>query len=159
MLNEKFWLAIAFLSFVLLVLKYVRPLIVKALDDKSQQIAADILAAKEMREKAVILLQKAEKQYEESVSRAAKLLKDTEIESQKLRDEFQHAVEQEVNRKTAAALARIRIEEESTIRQVKTKIIASAIDYLTKNISKELSSADHKNLLARAAQDFEKTIH
>ena len=68
MFNEKFWLAIAFTSFVLLILKYVRPLIIKALDNKSKQIAEEILAAKEMKEKALRLLERAEKSYEDSIN-------------------------------------------------------------------------------------------
>ena len=38
MINEKFWLAIAFLSFVALIIKYVGPIIAKALDNKSKKI-------------------------------------------------------------------------------------------------------------------------
>ena len=52
MFNEKFWLAIAFLTFVGLIIKYVGPKITKSLDQKSKEIAEEILAAKEMKEKA-----------------------------------------------------------------------------------------------------------
>ena len=67
MFNEKFWLAIAFLTFVGLIIKYVGPKITKSLDQKSKEIAEEILAAKEMKEKAAKLLATAEAYYKESL--------------------------------------------------------------------------------------------
>ena len=61
MFNEKFWLAIAFLSFVALCIKYVLPKINKALDTKSKKIAEDILMAKKLREQAEKLLEEAKR--------------------------------------------------------------------------------------------------
>ena len=68
MFNEKFWLAIAFVAFLALLLKFARTAITKSLDDKSKAIAEEILAAKDLKEKAVKLLAHAEKFSSESSS-------------------------------------------------------------------------------------------
>lgn len=159
MINEKFWLAIAFLSFVTLIIKYVGPIITKALDNKSKQIAEEILAAKEMKEKAAKLLEKAEKYYQESTTYADQLIKDAEIEAQKFAVESKQLLETEVAKKTAAALDRVKLEEESAIREIKTRIVASAMQNLTANLDKTVDKNKHDQLVSRSIQDLEKIIH
>lgn len=159
MFNEKFWLAIAFFTFFGAVIKFVWPMISKALEGKSKSIAEEILAAKEMKERAAKLLEKAEKYHAESMKYADKLVKDAEDEAQKFTAESKRIVEEELNKKTAAAVARIKLEEESTIRQIKAKIVSSAIQSLTDNLSKDMSKKDHDHLIAQATQDFAKIIH
>lgn len=159
MINEKFWLAIAFLSFVTLIIKYVGPVITKLLDNKSKQIAEEILAAKEMKEKAARLLEKAEKYYQESTIYAEKLIKDAESEAQKFAVESRQTLEAEVAKKTTAALARVKLEEESAIREIKVKIVASAMQNLTANLDQAIDKTKHDQLVSRSIQDLEKIIH
>jgi len=159
MINEKFWLAIAFLSFVTLIIKYVGPKIAKALDNKSKQIAQEILAAKELKERAEKLLAKAEKYYQESVTFAQKMVKDAEDESQKFIAESKEMLTAEIGKKTAAALDRIKMEEELTVREIKIKIVSSAIKNLSTNITKEMDDKAHNSVVSKATQNFEKIIH
>jgi F-type H+-transporting ATPase subunit b len=158
MLNEKFWLAIAFTAFVILIIKYVKPLITKALDDKSKKIAEEILAAKEMKEKAIKLLEKAEKSYQEATIFSQKIIKDAEIEAQKFAAESQQMIELEIGKKTSAALDRIKLEQEYAIREMKQKIVSSALEIFSKSIEKGTDEAQHVQLTSQALENFEK-IH
>lgn len=153
MFNEKFWLAVAFLGFATLVIKYVSPRIIKALDAKSKKIAEEILAAKELKEKAIKLLERAEKYYQESERFAQKLVKDAEAESQKFVAEAKRLLEDEVNKKTAASLTRIKLEEESAIREMKVKIIASAMEKFSTGLN--LDQKSHEELVGKAVKEFE----
>jgi F-type H+-transporting ATPase subunit b len=102
MFNEKFWLAIAFFAFIALVIKLAKSSIAKSLDDKSKAIAEEILAAKEMKERALKLLASAEKYNSESLNYSQKLIKDAEVEAQKFLAEAQKSVEDEVAKKTTS---------------------------------------------------------
>ncbi len=135
MLNEKFFLAMAFTLFAILIIKYVWPLIAKALDSRSKQIAEELLAAKDLKEKAEKLLLSAEKYKEESEKYVEKLLRDAESESQKLIVEAKESANNEITRKTAAALERIKIEEASAIREIKAHIIDSAMEKLSAELT------------------------
>ena len=135
MLNEKFWLAIAFFALLAALAKYAFPSIGKSLGDKSRQIADDIADAKRMKELAETLLAKAEKHYTESLSYAEKLIKDAEKESEKFAAESQKSLEVEISKKTAAALERIKMEETSAIAEIKTKIVSTALQNLTSELS------------------------
>ncbi len=154
MLNEKFWLAIAFLSFLALMLKYIWPLLAKAIDSKSKKIAEEILSAKELKEKAEKLLNDAEKFYQESLSFSQKLTKDAEVEAQKLAKESKEILENELRKKTQAALDRIKLEEERTIREIKLRIISDTMEVLSKNFG--LDEKSHEQIVEKSLKNFER---
>ncbi len=155
--DEKFWLAIAFFTFGAFAAKYVWPLLRKGLDSSSKKIAEEILAAKEMKENAERLLVKAEKLYEEAALFAKKLVKDTEDEVQKLADESHQLLEEEVSKRRAGALDRIKTEEESAIRELKVKIVNLALGKLTKELN--LNQEGHEKLIEKTLNNLGKTVH
>ncbi len=154
MFNEKFWLAIAFATFVALIIKFARKAIISGLDSKSKLIAEEILAAKELKEKAVKLLEAAEKHSSESANYAQQLIKDAEIEAQKFLAEAQKSVDEEVAKKTAAALERIKQEEALTIRDIKNKIISAALQEAENGALKNLNDKQNEAVLNKSIQDL-----
>lgn len=156
MFNEKFWLAIAFLTFAAFIIKFVGPLIARALDGKSKQIAEEILLAKELKEKAQKLLDEAEKYLTESISFAEKIVKDAEEEVKRFSAESRQSLEAEIKIKTNAAMQRIKIEEESAIREIKNRIVESAIEGLSASFGKDLDENSHNKIVEKAIADFEK---
>lgn len=158
MFNEKFWLAIAFFTFIALVIKFAKSSIIKSLDDKSKAIAEEILAAKELKEKATKLLAAAEKFSQESSVYSAKLMKDAETEAQKFLNEAQKSAEEEVSKRTAAALERIKQEEALTIREIKNNILSSAMQSIENGALKNLDEKQSEAVFAKAAQDLEQAL-
>lgn len=159
MFDEKFWLGIAFLIVASALTKWVFPIIAKALDNKSKAIAEEILAAKEMKENAEKLLKKAQEYYAESLAHSQKLIKDAEIEAEKFLADAQKSVNDEVEKRTAAAYDRIKLEQEKAIRDVKKAIIAAAIKTVEIESSKGLGKKDNDQILLQATQNFSKVIH
>ena len=156
--DEKFWLALAFFTFVLLLVKFAKNSIVKSLNDKSQQIAKEILDAKEMKEKAAKLLEKAQKFAHESELYAQKLIKDAEIEALRYSAEAKKAVEDEVAKKTAATLERIKMEETIAINQIREKIVTSAITNFSQEFLQNQNASSHQAINEKALKDLEKTF-
>jgi F-type H+-transporting ATPase subunit b len=153
MLNEKFWLAISFLAFVALLAKYVWPHIAKALDESSKKIAADLLAAKEMKERAEKLLANAEQFYKESLAYAEKLSRDAESEAKKIAESAKTNLETEVKKKTDAALNRVKLEEERMIREIKLQIVDSAINNISQNL--DLKGGEQEILVEKSIKNLE----
>lgn len=154
--DPKFWLAIAFITFIALIIKFARATITKSLEGKSKLIAEEILAAKELKERAILLLAKAEKYEKDSANYAAKLLQDAEAEAQKYAAEAAQMVESEIAKKTAASAERIKMEEVIAVREIKNRIVNLAVANLSENIGKEMSAADHEKVISKALGDFEK---
>jgi F-type H+-transporting ATPase subunit b len=157
MFNEKFWLAIAFTVFAALIIKFTKSKLNKSLDDKSKMIAEEILAAKEMKERAAKLLVSTEKYNQESLNYSQKLIRDAELEAQRFLAEAQKSVEEEVAKKTAAALVRIEQEQMEAVRKIKNQIIASALQTV-ENSTTSLDEKQSSAILLRATQDLEKVI-
>lgn len=156
MFDEKFWLAIAFFSFLALLIKFVFPIISKSLENKAKKIADDINDAKLMKEKASKLLIEAEKSYKESLNFAEKIINDAKLESSKISIETAKALEKEINKKIEIALERIKSSEEAVIREIKIKIISSAINELSKNFN--LQKRDHWKIIENSIKNFQR-IH
>ena len=128
MFDEKFWLAIAFFSFVAILIKYVLPHINKSLDNNARKIADDILQAKNMRESAQRLLEEAHIFHKHSIDQAQKILSDAVLEANKLQENAQKALDEQIQKMSQTALNRIKSEEEIAIRQIKTHIVDQAIN-------------------------------
>ena len=159
MFNEKFWLAVSFLTFVAIILKLVGQKMLKGLDQKSKEIAEEILAAKELREKAVNLLAAAEIYYQESVAYSQKLISDAELEAKNFLAESERNVTEEVTKRNNAAYERIKSEEEKTLREIKTAIVATALKTIEEEAAKNLDKKSSDFLLSEATQNFGKIIH
>lgn len=159
MFNEKFWLAIAFFSFLLLVLRYVKPMIVASIDKQSQDISDEIIAAKEMKEKASKLLSEAESFHKESLSYSKKLIAEAQEEAAKFIAQAEKDITEEVTKKTAAAHSRIQNEEERVLRQVKSAIVSTALEAVESEAANNLDKKHSDNLLSQATQSFEKILH
>ena len=82
--DPKFWLAISFIVFVILMIKYALPLILKGLDSKVIKITNLLIDAEDSKKKADQLLKDAEKYLEDSVKFGDQIVKDAAIESQKI---------------------------------------------------------------------------
>jgi F-type H+-transporting ATPase subunit b len=157
--DPKFWLAVTFVTFIALIIKLAGVKIVKSIEEKAKMIAEEILAAKEMRERAADLLIKAKKYQEDSENYAAKLLEDAENEAKEFAAEATKMMESEIAKKTAASMERIKMEEMIAVREIKNRIVNSAINNLSSNISQDLKTPDHEKLVNKAISDFEKVIH
>jgi F-type H+-transporting ATPase subunit b len=144
--DPKFWLAISFLIFISLIIKYVGPLIVKMIDNKSKQIADDLDRAAQIRHEAEILLKNAQKYYDDSVKQSEQLIKDASIESGQLIADCKIAIEDEINKKINVANERIKTEEDRVVRDIKSKIIESAIIAIENNIEKVVDDESLENV-------------
>ncbi|MBL6665180.1 MAG: ATP synthase F0 subunit B [Rickettsiales bacterium] len=156
--DEKFWLAIAFIVFVLLLVKLAGKTIINLLNAKSDSIQKSIEDAKKARESAQTLLEDAKKYHDQSKFYAEKLIADANKEAEQLAQKAKKEIDSEISKKTTAAIKRIEIEQEITIKEIKRKIVANALDVLTKNLKSDITNQEHEKLLQKASSDLEKII-
>ncbi len=157
-IDEKFWLAIAFLAFALLIYKYVWSMLSRIIGNKSDQIVKDLHDAKVSKEKAEVLLQETQKQYDAALENSKKILGEAEEEARKFITDSKLSVEDEIKRKVDALSMRIKNEEEKAIRDIKSKIISLAL----KNAKEDLKEADKEkfeNVVKKSIDDISKIIH
>lgn len=153
MFDEKFYLALAFLTFLGLIIKFVWPKLATALDANSKQIAQELLEAKELKERAEKLLKDAEKFYQDSLTYAEKLARDAEIEAKQITELAKNDLAIEIQKKTDAAIARVKLEEERLVRELKLKIVENAIAEISQNL--DFNDSEQDKLLVKSIKNLE----
>jgi F-type H+-transporting ATPase subunit b len=157
-LDPKFWLSVSFLTFCALMAKFAVPKILAALDNKSKQIVNEIAQAEKMRQQAEQLLLEAKKYHEETLLYCQKLISDAGKETEKLLADSKNELAAELLKKTNLAKDRIKQEEEKTIREIKSNIIATAIKIIESK-SHNLSGESSSLLAKKAVSDISKMVH
>lgn len=147
MFNEKFWLAISFIIFATIFVKYVLPVIAKMINGSVKKIADDIEAAKNLKEKAEELLVAAKKHYEETVINCKKLTIDAEEEAKNLITKSQAILDHELKIKLDAAVTRIKNQEEKIVRDLKDKMVDDAITLVRNNLANDLDRQKNDQLI------------
>lgn len=132
-LDPKFWLSISFLLFLLLTIKFIWPFIISKIDIKLKEVLDSVKLAEKSLKESDKLLSDAEKLYKNAVISSKNLLSDADKEAQALIARSQKTVEEEMEKKLIAIQNRVKKEEEKLIRELKSKIIESAIDTIEKD--------------------------
>lgn len=153
MFNEKFWLAIAFFSFLSLLIKFVFPKIAKNLDSQSKKIAEDILEAKKLREGAQKLLEEAQAFHKYSIEHSQKIITDAIEEAKKIEINSKKSLEDQIKKISDIALERLKSEEESAIRQVKVNILNEAVEQFS---AINFNDNEHNKIIEKALEKISK---
>ncbi len=144
--DEKFWLSIAFISFLILILKFALPQILTSLNEQSKKIADNLNQAKNLRDNAEIMLKEVQKSYQQSQEFAKKIIEEAKIEAEKIIEEAKASASIEKEVKIKSALQKIEQEKAEIIRNMKQEIIADAFmqlekDLLNSNLDQQQSRA------------------
>jgi len=146
-IDPKFWLSVSFLSFLLLAIKFVWPLILSKIDIRLKEVIDSVSLAEKSLKESQKLLKNAEKLYNNAVKSAENLLNDADKEAQSLIARSQKTVENEMEKKLIAAQNRIQKEEEKLIRDLKSKIIASAVEAIESDNLKFKTEAEEELII------------
>jgi F-type H+-transporting ATPase subunit b len=157
--NPKYWVAIGFVLFAAVFIKYVLPLIVKGLDARSNAIREQLEQAQTIRMEAEELLE-ASKAHQLSMEREAEaLIRDTELQVARMLED----AEAEVKR----TLARRRQQAKDTIAsmeaEARRELSAHMVDIATANaralMIAELQTMKDDPAIARVIQQIQQQVH
>ncbi len=151
MFDEKFWLAIAFVVFIVFIYKFLGNKINSMLNEKSQQIASDLLLASQAKEKAEKLLQEAQDYNQQSLKYAEKLKLDTSSELNIMYQNATLSLQQELAKITEASQKRLQEEEQIAIRKVQETIISQAIEIVA---NAKISNDEQEILIVKALENL-----
>lgn len=151
MFDEKFWLAIAFVVFIVFIYKFLGNKINSILNEKSQQIASDLLLASQAKEKAEKLLQEVQDYNQQSLKYAEKLKLDTSSELNIMYQNATLSLQQELTKITEASQKRLQEEEQIAIRKVQETIISQAIEIVA---NAKISNDEQQILIVKALENL-----
>jgi F-type H+-transporting ATPase subunit b len=152
MFDEKFWLAISFIVFIIFIYKFLGNKINSILNEKSQQIASDLLIASQAKEKAEKLLHEAEEYYQQSLQYAEKLKLDTSCELKIMHQNAILTLQQELAKINEASQKRLQEEEQIANRKLQETIISQAIEIVANT---KISNDQQQLLIKKALNNLE----
>lgn len=159
MFDEKFWVAAAFVLFILLIVKPFKKLVIAKLDKKRDDMEYDIKSSEDVKKEAEDMLSFYKKKQNEIINQSLKIIEDAKIEASKIRQEAESSLEEYINRKMASSAAKIEQLEQKMLQEFHEKTLAAAFNivenYLSNNNSEDIDYESIKN----AAYIINKKIH
>ncbi|MDA7705335.1 ATP synthase F0 subunit B [Rickettsiales bacterium] len=156
--DPKFWLSLSFLSFLILTIKFIWPFILSKIDSRLKEVFDSVDLAEKSLKESEKLLSDAEKLYKNAIKSSKNLLLDADKEAQSLIIRSQKLVEEEIDKKLIAVQNRIKQEEEKLIRDLKSKIITSAVEAIEKD-SLKFKSEMEEDLIIDSIDNLSAKIH
>ncbi|MGB7256653.1 MAG: ATP F0F1 synthase subunit B [Pseudolabrys sp.] len=160
MFEPETWVAIAFLVFVG-VLGYlgVHKLVVKALDDRSNRIKAELDEAKRLKDDAMALLDEYKRKRSEAEGEAQSIIAGAQAEAERLAVEAKTKVEEFVERRTKMAETKIAQAEAQAMADVRSAAAEAAVAAAEKILSQETKGNLAGTLVAKGIDDVRKKLN
>lgn len=157
--NPTFWVAVSFAVFVLLAFKPVAKVLVKALDGRSNQIAAELAEARRLREEAQEALAAYQKKQRESLQEAENMLATTRADAARIADKAEADLKLALEKRMRLAMEKIAQAESKAIADVQGYVADISLLASQKLIAQYLEQGGNDELIRKAAQDIAKKIN
>ena len=157
--DPTFWVAVAFVLFVVLTFKPLKKAILGALDGRAERIRQELDEAARLREEAQKMLAEYKRKQNEASKEAEELLAHAKIEAERLGEEAQAEIEAALQRREAAALEKIAQAETKALAEVRGQAVDVAIAAAGKLLSEKLDDASSGKLIDRSIEEIKQKLH
>jgi F-type H+-transporting ATPase subunit b len=151
----EFWVGIAFLVFVAILLYYKVPgLITKALDERAQVIRKELDEARRLREEAQNLLADYQKKHRSVAQEAEAIVDLARREAEALAQETRTSLREALERRTKAAEEKIARAEAQAVDEVRASAIEVAVTAAEKILRQKMQGSEGAALLDQSIRDL-----
>ena len=157
--EPEFWVAVAFVIFVLLAGKKVYQAVGKMLDDRAARIRAELSEAERLRAEAEKLLAEYQRKQREAMKDTEAIIAAAREEAARLRKEAAANLEAQVKRRERAAVEQIAQAEAHAVAEVRNQAIELAVNAAKLALAESLDPARAGTLIDRSLDDLEKRLH
>lgn len=155
-----FWVMIAFIGFVALLIYYGVPRAVgKALDDRAAAIRADLDEARRLRDEAHALLADYQRRSREAEDETKTILEQAKREGEALAAETRKNLQESVERRTKLAEEKIERAEAQALSDVRTAAVESAIAVAEKILKSRVAGATADTLIENGIRDLDGNLN
>lgn len=151
-----FWVMIAFVGFIALLIYYRVPGTVgKALDNRATAIRADLDEARRLRDEAQALLADYQRKSREAEEETKTILEQAKREGEALAAETRKNLQESVERRTKLAEEKIERAEAQALSDVRTAAVESAIAAAEKILKSRVTGATADALIENGIRDLD----
>jgi len=148
MFGAEFWVAAAFVLFIVLAGRWIYRMITGALDQRSQRIRQEIEEATRLREEAQNLLAKYQRKQREAREEADQIVARAREEA-----------ERQVARRMQLAEEKIAQAEARAVKELRDTTVDIAIDAAARVIEQSLDAKRHNQLIEDGIEEARKRLH
>jgi F-type H+-transporting ATPase subunit b len=151
----EFWVAIAFLAFVVILLWFRVPrMITKALDERAQAIAKELDEARRLREEAQALLADYQRKHRNVGSEADSIVEVARREAEALARETRAGLKEQLERRTRMAEEKIARAESQAVDEVRASAIDMAVAAAEKILREKMAESGAAALVDQSIRDL-----
>lgn len=157
--DPRYWVALAFVLFVVVFVRYLLPKLVEALDARSRQIADQLEQAASLRKEAEALLAEYKQKQAHMLKEAEALVQATQGEVARMKERAEQDIATSIARRKAQAEANITQMEEAARNEIRDKLIEVATASARELMTKELSGAKEDPSVAQVISQIQRNLH
>jgi F-type H+-transporting ATPase subunit b len=141
--SPEFWVAVAFVIFVIAVFRPASKQIVAALDSRGERIRSELEEAHTLREEAQKLLAESKRKHRDAIKETEEILAHAKVEAGRLREQAQQDLAAALARREQAALDKIAQAEAKALREVREQAVDVALAATAALIAANLDQKKH----------------
>ncbi len=146
--NPTFWLAVAFVIFIVFAFKPMKAALFSMLDSRIAEVEDALNEASRLKEEAVEMRAQAERAQYEAIEEAKRLIEYAQKDAELIFTQGEQALEKAIEKKKAALEQRIQMMEERTMAALRHQSAALSSQALTQLIDDNFSDEDDDALIA-----------
>ena len=157
--SPEFWVAVAFVIFVVLVAKPIKAFFTSALDARSERIRTEIAEAQSLREEAQKLLADYKRKQRDALKEAEEIIAHAKLESERLGEQTRQDLEVALRRREQAAVEKIAQAEAQALQEVRDQAVDVALSATARLISESLDKTKSDALVDQSIRDLSGKLH
>lgn len=160
MFEAEFWVAVAFLIFIgILVYVGVPTMLTRALDDRAKRVQAELDEARRLKEEAEKLLAEYQAKQRQAETEAADIIEGAKSEAERIASEAHTRMEEFVARRTKMAETKIAQAEAQAVADVRAAAAEAAVTAAEKILTESVKGKVADDLIARGISDVKSKLN
>ena len=160
LLEAEFWVAVAFVIFVLILLRLgVHKKAVTALDTRAARIASELDEARKLRDEAQAILAESEKKRRQAEQEAQDIIAGARAEAERVAAEAKAKAEEFVARRTAMAQQKIAQAESQAVAEVRAAAAEAAVAASEKVLTQTVQGKVADDLIGQGIRDVKTKLN
>lgn len=157
--EPKTWLAISFVLFLLLFIRYAVPALMRLLDQRAASIKAQLDEAVRLRESAQALLGEYQQKQKELQAQAEEQLNDAKKQAQLMREQAEVELQRAIARRAKLAEEKIARAEEEAMAEIKAMAANQAIAAAKTLIASSMDDTQDEKFSLSQLQNTKQLLH
>ena len=159
MFDASFWVAIAFVAFVGILVRLAYGRIAGALDARAARIENEIEEARRLREEARQLLASYQRRHRDAVKEAEEIVEQAKADAERMAAQAAADLEVEIRRRTELAHAKIARAEAQVIEDVRDMAVDAAVRAAGRLVRERLGEEQAGKIVDDAISELGRKVH